>query len=57
MLLVLQKDVFIENEAAQQCVTMRKRFSTIMAVIWYTRFWQNICSVESRNVSPVFKVP
>ena len=50
MLLVLQKSVFIENEAAQQCVTMRKRFSTIMATIWYKSFWQNICPVENRNV-------
>ena len=50
MLLVLQKSVFIENEAAQQCVTMRKRFSTIMATIWYKSFWQNISPVENRNV-------
>ena len=50
MLLVLQKGVFIENEAAQQCVTMQKRFSTIMATIWYKSFWQNISPVENRNV-------
>ena len=35
MLLVLQKNVFVENEAAQQSVTMQKRFSTTMATIWY----------------------
>ena len=50
MLLVLQKSVFIENEAAQQCVTMRKRFSTIMATIWYKSFSQNVCPVENGNV-------
>ena len=50
MLLVLQKSVFIENEAAQQCVTMRKRFSTIMATIWYNSFLQDVCSVENRKV-------
>ena len=38
MLLVLQKNVFKENEAAQQCVILRKRFRTIMAAIWYKRF-------------------
>ena len=38
MLLVLQKRIFIENEAAQQWVTMRKCFSTIMAKIWYNSF-------------------
>ena len=32
-MLVLQKSVFIENGAEQQCVTMQKRFSTIMATI------------------------
>ena len=57
MLLVLQKGVFIENEAAQQCVTMQKRFSTIMATIWYKSFWQNISPVENRNVWPPFKAP
>ena len=57
MLLVLQKSVFIENEAAQQCVTMRKRFRTIMATIWYKSFGQNICSIENRNVWPHFKAP
>ena len=50
MLLVLQKSDFIENEAAQQCVTMRKNFSTILATIWYKSFWQNVCPVENRNV-------
>ena len=38
MLLVLQKNVFIENKAAQQWVTMRKRFSTTMATIWNKTF-------------------
>ena len=57
MLLVLQKSVFIENEAAQQCVTMRKCFRTIMATIWYKSFGQNICSIENRNVWPHFKAP
>ena len=38
MLLSLQKSDFIENETAQQCVTMRKRFSIIMATIWYKSF-------------------
>ena len=33
MLLVLQESVFVENGAEQQCVTMQKRFSTIMATI------------------------
>ena len=32
------KSVFIENEAALQCVTMRKRFQLIMATIWFTIF-------------------
>ena len=50
MWLVLQKSVFIENEAAQQCATMQKCFSTIMGTIWYKRFRQNICSVENKNV-------
>ena len=50
MLLILQKSVFIENEAAQQCVTMQKRFSTIMATKWYKSFGQNTCPVENRNV-------
>ena len=50
MLLVLQKSDFIENETAQQCVTMRKRFSTIMATICYKSFSQNICPVENKNV-------
>ena len=50
MLLFLQKSVFIENEAAQQCVTMRKRFSSILATIWYKSFLQNICPVDNRNV-------
>ena len=27
--------IFVENEAAQQSVTMQKRFSTTMATIWY----------------------
>ena len=34
-MLVLQKSDFIENDTVQQCVTMRKRFSTIMTTIWY----------------------
>ena len=38
MLLVLEVSVFLENEAAQQCVTMRKRFGLIMATIWYKSF-------------------
>ena len=41
------KSVFIENEAALQCVTMRKRFQLIMATIWFTIFWQNICLVTT----------
>ena len=45
-----KKSVFIVNEASQHCVTMWKRFSTIMATIWYERFWQNICPVENRNL-------
>ena len=49
-MLVLQKSVFIENEAAQQCVTMRKSFNIIMATIWYKSFRQNICPAENRNV-------
>ena len=39
------KSIFIENEAAQQCVTMWKYFSTIMAAIWYKSFSPNICPV------------
>ena len=50
MLLVLQKSIFIENEAEQQFITMRNRFSTIMATIWYKGFLQNICPVENKNV-------
>ena len=50
MLLDLQKSVLIENEAAQQCVTMWKYFSTIMTTTWYKSFLQNICNVESGNV-------
>ena len=57
MLLVLQKSVFIENEAAQRWVTMRKRLGTIMATIWCKRFRQNICPVKNRNVSLPFKAP
>ena len=57
MLLVLQKDFLIENKAVQQYVSMRKRFSTIMATIWYKSFWQNIYPVENRNVWPLFKAP
>ena len=49
-MLVLQKRVFIENEAAQQCVTMRKYFSTIMATVSYKSFSQYVCPVENGNV-------
>ena len=36
-MLVLQKSVFIEIEVAQQCVTMRKRFSPIMATPFFNK--------------------
>ena len=38
MLLVLQKSVFMGNEAAYQCVTMRKRFRPLMATKWNKSF-------------------
>ena len=38
MLLGLQKSDFIENETAEQCVTMRKFFGTIVTTIWYYSF-------------------
>ena len=38
MLLVLQKSVFIEKKAAQQCVTMRERIRPLMATIWIEAF-------------------
>ena len=57
MLLVLQKGVFIENEASQQCVTMRKRFSTIMATIWYNSFLTKYLSCrEQKCVTPLQSV-
>ena len=50
MLLVLPKKSFCRERAAQQCVTLPKRFSTMMATIWYKIFRQNICPVGNRNV-------
>ena len=32
------KLVFIENEAAQLCVSTRNRFTLILATIWHKRF-------------------
>ena len=53
MLLVLQKDVFIENEASQQCVTMRKRFSTIMATIWFNSLLKYLSCRKLKCVTPL----
>ena len=38
MLAVSQKHIFIENEIAQVCVTMRKRSSTITGTMEYKMF-------------------
>ena len=56
MLLVLQKDVFIENEASQQCVTMRKRFSTIMATIWFNSLLKYLSCRKLKCVTPLQSV-
>ena len=53
MLLVLQKGVFIENEASQQCVTMRKRFSTIMATIWFNSLLKYLSCRKLKCVTPL----
>ena len=55
MLLVLQKSVFIKNEAAQQCVTMRKHFSTIMATTWYKSFSQKFVLLKIEMCDPPSK--
>ena len=52
MLLISQKLVLIENEAAEPCVTMWKRFTPTLATVWHKRFWQHIYLIKNKNCDP-----
>ena len=48
MLLASHKISFRESEAVWQCVTMRKRFTSIRATRWHLKFWQRYRNVRIR---------
>ena len=52
MLLVSQKLVFIDNEAVELCVTVRKRFTPSLATVWHKFFGQGVCLKENKICDP-----
>ena len=46
MLLVLSRNIFIENETAKLCVTMWKRSRGITGLMWFIKLFYRYHSVE-----------
>ena len=54
MLLVSLKHVFIKNEVAWPCVTMRKRSSAMTGLMWYKRVFYRYHNVENKFFALAF---